>query len=322
MAKTLALPRRERDVSDLALLQQQADAGQARAQYRLGARLLVGREAQYAPQDALRWLEAATAQDEPDALQLMAVLTALGEGRAQSWSAARGLVERAAARGDARARGQLAIIGEDIATWLAPAQARRHFEAPRIATIENFLPANACAWIMDKARPRLEAARVKNPAHGGANADSYRSNTGMGFSVLDTDLVLQLTHARIAAAIGLPVQQQEPTNILHYEPGQQYKPHFDFLDPSVAHFHGELTRLGQRVATCLIYLNDEYEGGETVFPRLNWRFNGKAGDALAFWNVTPDGVLDPLTLHAGAPTNAGEKFLLSKWVRDRPVPLI
>jgi hypothetical protein len=195
------------------------------------------------------------------------------------------------------------------------------FNAPRVVTFESFLSPQACAWIIDKARPHLDPARVKNAETGGANSDAMRTNTGMGFSVIDTDLVIQLAHARIAAAIGVPVTHQEPTNILHYTPGQEYKPHFDFIDPGVAHFARELQTVGQRTVTFLIYLNDDYEGGATAFPRLDWSFKGKIGDALAFWNVS-DGRPDPRTLHAGAPTANGAKWLFSKWVRDRPLPLI
>ena len=79
--------------------------------------------------------------------------------------------------------------------------------------------------------------------------------------------------------------------------------------------------MGQRTVTFLIYLNDDYEGGATTFPRLDWSFKGKAGDALAFWNVT-DGHPDTRTLHAGTPTRNGVKWLFSKWVRDRPLPLV
>lgn len=310
--------------ADLTSLQQRAAAGEPSAQAELGARILVGREAPYAPADALKLLDAAASREEPDALQLLAVLSALGQGRPQSWSDAYALVVRAAAAGDARAKGQLAVLGEpfDAAAWLAPPPAEPRFAAPRVSTITGFLPPSACAWIMEQARPRLEAARVKNPDRGGANADSYRSNTGMGFSVIDSDLVLQLTHARLAAAIGIPVMQQEPTNILHYEAGQEYRPHFDYLDPGVAHFARELQQIGQRIVTFLIYLNDDYEGGETAFTRLNWGFKGRAGDALIFWNVTPEGRPDPQTLHAGTAPTRGEKWLFSKWVRSRPLPLI
>lgn len=313
-------------LTDFKLLQQQAAAGDARAEGELGARLMVGRAAPYAPQDAVALLDRAAAKHDPGALQFMAVLAALGQGRPQSWRDAIDLVARAAAQGDARAKGQIDILGGpdkfDAASWTTPPRATQHFDPPRVSTIEGFLPPAACAWITDLARPALSEARVKNPERGGANPDAIRSNTGMGFSVVDTDLVIQLTHARIAAAIGLPVMQQEPTNILHYTVGQQYRPHFDYLDPGEAHFARELQQVGQRVATVLIYLNDDYEGGETAFPRLDWSFKAKTGDALVFWNVTPDGRPDPKTLHAGTPPTRGEKWLFSKWVRDRALPLV
>lgn len=308
---------------DLTTLQQRARSGDARAQYELGAMLLVGRGAPWAPQPGLQLIEAAAAQHDADALRLSAVLCALGEGRAQDWNAAYALIERAAATGDVRAQGELKVLGApfDAQAWLTPPAPAQHFEAPRVLTFERFVSPQVCDWIRALAEPRLVAARVKNPDRGGANTDAYRSNTGMGLSVLDSDLVVQLVHARIAQAINVPVAQQEPTNVLHYEPGQEYKPHFDFIDPGVAHFAQEVQRLGQRIVTFLIYLNDDYEGGATAFPRLDWSFKGKKGDALVFWNVT-DGRPDPRTLHAGTPTTDGVKWLFSKWVRDRALPLV
>lgn len=288
--------------------------------------LLTGRGAPAAPQEGARLVQRAADAGDTSAMQLMAVLTALGVGRPRNWHEALGYVSKAAAAGDERARGQLAVLGDeasfDPAAWLSAPSAKQHFDAPRVLTIENFISPQACAWIMDQARPRLDAARVKNPERGGANVDGIRSNTGMGFSVVDTDLVMQLVQARIAAVIGAPVLFQEPTNILHYTVGQQYRPHFDFLDPGEAHFARELQQIGQRTTTFLIYLNDDFDGGETEFLRLNWRFKGKAGDALVFWNVDADGRVDRNSLHAGLPPTRGEKWLFSKWVRDRPLPLL
>ncbi len=311
-------------MADLASLQRAAQSGDAAAQYELGARLLVGRDAPFAPDEASRLLNAASERGEARALQLCAVLAALGVERAQSWQDAYGLVRRAADLGAEDAAAQLRLLGEpfDAWMWLTPPPAEQRLSEPRVATISNFVPPQVCAWIIEKAKPRLSAARVKNAERGGANTDSYRSNTGMGFSVVDTDLVLQLIYQRIATAIGVPLAQQEPANVLHYAPGEQYRPHFDYLNPDVAHFHPELAQIGQRIVTFLIYLNDDFEGGETAFPRLDWAFKGKAGDALIFWNVTPDGRPDPLTLHTGSPPTRGEKWLFSKWVRAKPVPLI
>ncbi len=307
--------------ADVTSLQQRALAGDALAQVELGKRLLVGRDAPFAPQDGAKLLEAATKQNNADALQFSAVLAAAGIDRAQDWNAAFDFMRRAADQGDAGAKAQLAIVGDRFADQLKIPDATQHFDAPRVLTLERFLAPATCTWIMNRARPSLDAARVKNAEQGGADVHALRSNTGMGFSLIDTDLVIQLTHARIAAAIEQPTSHQEPTNILHYTPGQEYRPHFDFIDPGVAHFARELQTVGQRTTTFLIYLNDDYDGGATTFPRLDWSFKGVTGDALAFWNIT-NGQPDPLTLHAGTPTTSGIKWLFSKWVRDRPLPLV
>ena len=79
---------------------------------------------------------------------------------------------------------------------------------------------------------------------------------------------------------------------------------------------------GQRAVTALVYLNDGYEGGETDFPELGWKYRGRKGDALLFWNLTPQGEPEPRTLHAGLPPTSGEKWLYSKWIRQKPFPLV
>ena len=61
------------------------------------------------------------------------------------------------------------------------------------------------------------------------------------------------------------------------------------------------------------------KGGETEFPLVGFRHKGRKGDALFFWNVQTDGSLDRQTLHAGLPPTTGEKWLLSQWVRNKPV---
>lgn len=150
----------------------------------------------------------------------------------------------------------------------------------------------------EMAGPKLEAVRIRD-LRGGVRQDEYRSTSGMGFGFLDTSLVLQLVEIRIAATIGVPLNHQEPTNILHDAPGKEYRPHYDFVDPNAAAHLDELSKAGQRTVTFLIYLNDDFEGGETEFSRLDFRFRGAPGDALVFWNTAPDGTPEKNSLHAG-----------------------
>lgn len=296
-----------------------AQHGDALAQHQLGARLLVGRGAPFEPQEGARWVGAAAHQGLPEALSLMAVLCTLNG----DWAAAVQHLRSAADKGDARAAEQVRLLGSqeafDTAQWDAPLAPAWKFQTPRVAVLEQFVPQSFCDWIIRRAEPKLQAARLKGTPNGAMA--SHRTSSGAGFSLVESDLILQMVNGRIADAIGVPLHHQEPSNVLRYKPGEEYKPHFDFITESEGN-RRELAAVGQRVCTLLIYLNDGYEGGETEFPALQWKYKGRPGDALLFWSVGPDGQPDRQTLHAGLPVSHGEKWLFSKWVRARPYPLI
>lgn len=296
-----------------------ANTGLPAAQHVLGSRLLIGRAAPYEPQSGAQWVAAAASQGLPESLALMSVLATL-EG---DWPAAVQHLRQAADRGDARAAEQVRLLGStasfNTAQWDAPLAPAWKFQSPRVAVLEQFLPRAFCEWIVRRAEPKLQAARLKGTP-GGAAA-GHRTSSGAGFSLVDADLILQMVNGRIADAIGVPMVHQEPSNVLRYRPGEEYKAHFDFITESEAN-RPELAAVGQRVCTLLIYLNEGYEGGETEFPALQWKYKGRPGDALMFWNVGADGQPDRQTLHAGLPVTQGEKWLFSKWVRARPYPLL
>lgn len=307
------------------LLRQRAQAGDASAQLLLAQKYLIAHDAPYQPDEALHLITRAGESGHTGALLFHATLAALGFGRKQDFEGAVDLVRQAAALGDAEANGQLRALGGkfDRAAWFGPVQLRQHHAAPRVFTVENFLPASACEWLIERSKRRLQTVTVRDQATGQYAPHPGRTNSAAGSHGLEPDLVMQLTNLRVGGALQTPTAQQEPTNILHYAPGQQYKPHYDFVTAQEEQaFKAELETVGQRVATVLIYLNDDYEGGETEFPRLNWAFKGKRGDALIFWNVSATGAREANSLHAGRPVTSGEKWLLSKWVREKPVPLI
>ena len=147
--------------------------------------------------------------------------------------------------------------------------------------------------------------------------DPIRTNEAAKFGLLEADAVVRSLDLRVAAALGHPAEHGEGLALLRYQVGQQYLPHCDWIDPQRQANPDDLKRRGQRVATVLVYLNDDFDGGETEFPRIALKHRGATGDALMFANVRPDGDLDHDSLHAGLPTTRGVKWVLSQWLRGR-----
>lgn len=283
---------------------------------------------------------ALVAQGVGAAAERLAVLAAVGVARAANWQEAIGWLVKAADLGHRPSQQQIAVLaGEEAATvegsWLplarridmkallkAPSLSRVH-DAPAIALIEGMATPAMCRWLINRGAARLQPAMVGDYATGQWVKDPIRTGLAAGFGLADSDVVLVMTQKRLELASGLKVIQQEAPHVLSYEAGQEYKAHFDFLLPGEAAFAHILEAMGQRVATCLTWLNDDYEGGETAFPKIDWKHRGKAGDSMLFLNVrTSDRKPDPLTLHAGTPVTSGRKWLLSQWVRDRAQPIV
>lgn len=231
---------------------------------------------------------------------------------AGDWALAQGIGKGGAPSGASWERLRRSV---DLARWLSPPRPLILSKSPRIATVEGMASAELCEWLIARARSKLAPAGVYDHESGHQRVDPVRTNSASYFSWHESDLLLLALRARMAAVAELPVYAMESTAVLHYLPGQEFLPHFDFLDVSKPGPAKDVAGRGQRVLTFLISLNDEYEGGQTEFPSLGKRWRGRKGNGLFFWNVEPDGALDRRTLHAGLPPTSGEKWLLSQWMR-------
>ncbi len=294
----------------------------------LGTRLMVGRDAPFSPVDGLELLHEAARQNDADAWACLAVMAAAGVGRAQSWTDALEALAKAAGLNHAPALLQLRIMSAlgvhnaaDIECWLTSYDTQVLREQPRFAAHAGFLPLGLCKYLIEKSAPRLQRAQVFDAASSRLKVDAMRTNTSAAYSVIDTDVVMQLTRARIARAAGVAFEALEPMEVLHYSSGETYKPHIDFFHPARPGYAEEMRVRGQRVKTCLVYLNSNYQGGETEFPKLGIKFRGESGEALVFDNLGADGAGDMNTLHTGLPVMRGEKWLLSQWIREKPQPI-
>jgi prolyl 4-hydroxylase len=297
----------------------------------LGRRLLVGDGVAPSPAKSIATLREAAARGGGEAAALLSICAAWGVAQARDADTALDHLARAAELGWDPALRELQLLARDsgsdstalrrkvdVASWRSTPPARVVFEKPRIVVVEGFATIDECQWLIGRAGSGLTRAKVYRGSSTPQVAET-RTNREMSFTIFNADVVLSLIRDRIAAASGAPVTHFEIAKLLHYSPGEQFALHADFIEAKTPELAHDLAARGQRAATFLIYLNDGYQGGATQFPRLDWQYRGGRGDALLFSNVDAGGAPDYDTVHAGMPPTAGEKWVLSQWIRTRPV---
>lgn len=189
--------------------------------------------------------------------------------------------------------------------------------SPPIVLYQQLLSADECEALIALSRGKLVRSPVVNPETGQENLIPARTSRGAMFQVGEYPLIEQI-EARIAAVTAMPVEHGEGLQILNYQVGAEYRPHFDFFNPARPGEARQLDVGGQRVATLVIYLNDVPAGGGTAFPKLGLEVAPVRGNAVLFGYRGDDGSLDDRTLHAGLPVEAGEKWIATKWLREFP----
>ena len=252
--------------------------------------------------NAARW---AAHLGHPDGRRARIYLTAAGIGTKPDHAAAMEMLKDLA-KEDKFAALQLSLLGHVTCEQrLAQVQPKIISQDPYIALYPGLFSAAECKYLAVLAAPWLEKAMV-NVEGDETRFEDVRDADSSAIPHLTEDLVVQRINRCIAGATRTKPEWGEPLNVLRYRPGQQYRPHHD----------GRGSADGpMRIMTALIWLNEQFEGGETDFPNLNIRVRGGLGDMLVFRNVHDDGSQDDRLLHAGLPVTDGVKWLASRWIR-------
>jgi hypothetical protein len=317
-----------------------AGGDDAEAQLALAIELLArGRSAEDLRR-AVELIETASDAGHSRASEQCALLECVGIGRPINWTKALDRLLQAAEQGSPGAARQLAIFADpdgktlppeappphswgnlrraiDETSLLAPREGQTVATQALIRVFQKFAGAAECRWLIDTAGANLGPSTMFDYSTGALRSDSRRTSRAAMFTFDRVDLVVEMVRARIAATLALPLSHFEVSQVLHYAPGQEFKPQSDYFDPAAEGFDREISDRGQRIASFMIYLNGEFTGGETQFPALGLRYRIQTGDAIAFANLDPDGQPNPLTLYAGLAPASGEKWIFSQWVRDR-----
>ncbi len=195
----------------------------------------------------------------------------------------------------------------DVAVLVALAQ-------PRVVVFGNLLDDAECAELIALARSRLSRSETVEIRTGASEVNAARTSQGMFFLPGEFPVCARL-EARIAALLEWPLENGEGLQVLRYGPGAEYKPHYDFFDPAEPGTPSILARGGQRVASVVCYLNSPEKGGATVFPEAGLDVAPIRGNAVFFSYDRPHPSTQ--TLHGGAPVEAGEKWVATRWLRER-----
>ena len=237
-----------------------------------------------------------------------------GVGGPRDWSGALRLLREASAN-DAAAAEQLRLVeAMDLDPAGDPAGGQPSESlcaAPEIRRFPALFTATECAYLMATAEPMFEPSVVVDPTTGRQVHNPVRTASAAGFPFRLENPAIHALNRRLAAASGTEVRAGEPLQVLRYAPGEQYHTHSDALP--------NFPPAQQRVLTFLVYLNDDYDGGETSFPAVGIKVRGKAGDGLLFRNASAGGAPDPRAIHAGLPVTRGVKHIASRWIRATPL---
>ena len=189
-------------------------------------------------------------------------------------------------------------------------------ERPQLVVFADVLSAAECDELIERSRHRLKRSTTVNPLTGTEDVIRNRTSQGVWYRRGEDALIARIER-RIASLTNWPLENGEGLQVLHYDTSGEYSPHFDYFTPDQPGSAVHTAQGGQRVATLIIYLNDVADGGETVFPAVGLAVAARAGGAVYFRYMNGERRLDPLSLHGGAPVLAGDKWIMTKWMRER-----
>ena len=208
----------------------------------------------------------------------------------------------------------IARVGAMVRARLAtdPSVYRVPVEHAEIYAVQQFLSPGECDHIMQMIDKAARPSTMFAGYGGDGDRTSYSGDVDPG------DSFVRMIERRICDLMGLKESWGETFQGQRYEPGQQFKGHFDYFNTDTEYWPRESKMGGQRCWTAMVYLNEVEEGGSTDFSQMGLSVPPQAGMLLMWNNMLPDGRPNTFTFHAGTAVVRGVKYVITKWFRTRP----
>ena len=180
-----------------------------------------------------------------------------------------------------------------------------------------FTPAECDTIIQLAEKEGFKTAEVNDPNYKAVVDNKQRTNKVAWLKDNDDEVITKF--AKLTENIsGLPDYYQEPTQVAKYDVGGEYKAHYDQCNEKLRSCKERNRITGGRKSTLLVYLNDDYEGGETEFPLIHLTIKPERGKGIFFINLDKDGKIEYYSFHGGLPVTKNKKYICTKWTHVRP----
>ena len=164
-----------------------------------------------------------------------------------------------------------------------------HEGPPLVYTIDDFISDEECEHFKLIATPHLQRAQVSFDKKGGFSSGRTGMNHWIKYN--QDEITLNVAN-RIAAEVGMSLENAESFQLVHYGVNERYNAHYDvsfihhaywtsqrFIIPPTLYHQAYRDKKsekgrrclqfgGQRLITALFYLNTVPKGGATAFERL------------------------------------------------------
>lgn len=185
----------------------------------------------------------------------------------------------------------------------------------RIYIHEDFLDAQQCQEVVKRINQNLRPSTITSSDE----PDQYfRTSKTCDLGIHGDDLIKQVDQ-KIVDYLGYDAACSEVLQGQYYQVGDEFKLHTDYFKPNSEEYRKFATKQGQRTWTLMIYLNEVVQGGHTDFPKLDLSVKPKTGMAVIWNNIDNAGLVNPATAHWAKPIIQGEKYVITKWFRQRAV---
>ncbi len=177
--------------------------------------------------------------------------------------------------------------------------------------IKNFLNKKECDYIISL----INNNNFKSQVIGSKGKSIYEnSRTSSTSNLLITDEVVISVHKKISDYLNIPIENGESLQGQMYKPGEYFKPHQDAFSGNSYEAHAGTA--GNRTHTLMIYLNDDFEGGETRFTNINKSVLPEVGKAVFWKNIDENKNIIPESMHEGCEVTSGKKYIITSWWRE------